>query len=227
MELNLRLISKERKRAFIIKYLPNLTSKFQKFLYSSIKWEFVGIENGLKVEKPVVIAFFHGRMLMLPFFYNILRPNRKIKMIVSNHFDGTFIGKVVSYLGIEILQGSSTRGGTRLLKQILNLKNFDIGITPDGPKGPGEKVKNGVIFISKVTGFPILPVTYSVKHKKILNTWDRFLIPRPFSKGVFICGEPIYLPENLDDNEFEHYKNILEEKLKKINNLAEGMAQKL
>lgn len=223
----MRLISKERKRAFIIKYLPNLTSKFQKFFYNNIKWELVGIENGLKVQKPVIIAFFHGRMFMLPFFYNILRPNRKIKIIVSNHFDGTFIGKVVSYHGIDIIQGSSTSGGTKLLRQILRLKNFDIGITPDGPKGPGEKVKDGVIFISKVTKCPILPVTYSVKHKKILNTWDKFLIPMPFSKGVFICDEPIYLPENLNDDEFKHYKTLLEEKLKRINKLADEMVQKL
>lgn len=223
----MKLLSKEKKRALIIKFSPYILSKLHKFLFKSIFWQTKGIEHGNKIDSPVVIAFFHGRMMMLPFFYNFLRPNRKIKMIVSTHFDGELVAKVVSYHGIDILKGSSTRGGVKLLKEILGLKNFDIGITPDGPKGPAEKVKNGVIYISKITGFPILPVTYSVKKKKILNTWDKFIIPKPFTKGLFLCGEPIYISKDIDDENLENYSQMLEERLKNLNNLADELVKKI
>lgn len=202
-------------------------SSFQKFFYKTITWRFEGIENGRGIDTPVICAFFHGRMFMLPFFYNILRPNKRIKMIVSSHFDGDLIGKVVSYHGIEVIKGSSTRGGIKLLKEVSQIKSFDIGITPDGPKGPGEVVKNGVIFISKITGFPILPVTFSTKKKKILKTWDKFLIPKPFTKGIFICGEPLFVPQNLKNDELDSYSLILEKKLKELNNLADEIAERL
>ena len=196
-------------------------------LYKSISWETQGIENGNKIDTPVVIAFFHGRMMMLPFFYELLRPNRKIKMIVSNHFDGELIGKIVSYYGIATLKGSSTRGGIKVLKEITNLEGFDIGITPDGPRGPKEKVKNGVIFISKITGYPILPITYSVKSKQILNSWDSFIVPRPFTKGLFVCGEPLYIPKNLENQDLESYSQILEERLNFLNNLADQQVKEI
>lgn len=223
----MKFLSKEKKRSIIIKYFPYLLSKIHRSLFKSISWETQGLEYGNKIDKPVVIAFFHGRMMMLPFFYNLLRPNRKIKMIVSNHFDGELIGKIVSYYGVDTLKGSSTRGGVKVLKEIVNLENCDIGITPDGPRGPKEKVKNGVIFISKMTGYPILPVTYSVKRKKILNTWDNFIIPTPFTKGLFICGEPLYIPANIDNQKLESYSQILEEKLKSLNDLADKLVKKI
>ncbi|MCX7770008.1 MAG: lysophospholipid acyltransferase family protein [Proteobacteria bacterium] len=223
----MKFLSKEKKRALIIRFLPNILSKFQKLLFKTISWKTEGLEEGNKIETPVIIAFFHGRMMMLPFFYKLLRPNRKIKMIVSSHFDGDLVGKIVSYHGIGTLKGSSTRGGVKLLKEIIGLKDFDIGITPDGPKGPAEKVKDGVIFISKLTGFPILPVTYSVKKKKILNTWDSFIVPKPFTKGLFICGEPIYVPKDISDEKFKYMSQMLEDRLKGLNTLADELVKKI
>lgn len=223
----MKLLSKEKKRELIKKFFPYFISKINRFLFKSIFWQTQGIEHGNKIDSPVVIAFFHGRMMMLPFFYNLLRPNKKIKMIVSNHFDGELVAKIVSYFGIDFLRGSSTRGGVKLLKEIMGIKNFDIGITPDGPKGPAEKVKSGVIYISKITGFPILPVTYSVKKKKILNTWDKFIIPKPFTKGLFLCGEPLYIPKDIDDKGMDIYSQLLEERLKNLNILADELVKKI
>lgn len=223
----MKLLSKEQKRALIKRFFPYFINKINKLLFKTIFWKIQGIENGNKIESPVVIAFFHGRMMMLPYFYNTLRPNKKIKMIVSNHFDGELVGKIVSYIGIDVLKGSSTRGGVKLLKEIMGIKDFDIGITPDGPKGPAEKVKNGVIYISKITGFPILPVTYSVKKKKILNSWDKFIIPKPFTKGLFLCGEPLYIPKDVDDKALDNYSQLLEERLKKLNKIADELVEKI
>lgn len=223
----MKLLSKEKKRALIKRFFPYFINKINKLLFKTIFWKTQGIENGNKIESPVVIAFFHGRMMMLPYFYNTLRPNKKIKMIVSNHFDGELVGKIVSYIGIDVLKGSSTRGGVKLLKEIMGIKDFDIGITPDGPKGPAEKVKNGVIYISKITGFPILPVTYSVKKKKILNSWDKFIIPKPFTKGLFLCGEPLYIPKDVDDKALDNYSQLLEERLKNLNKIADELVEKI
>lgn len=222
----MKLLNKEKKRALLIRYFPFIISQIQKLIFKTIKWEVIGLENGRNVSTPVIISFFHARMLMLPFFYSSLRPQRKIKMIVSSHFDGDFIGKIVSYYGIETLKGSSTRGGVKLLKEIHRIKDFDIGITPDGPRGPKENVKSGVIYISKVTGFPILPITYSVKNSKILNSWDNFILPKPFSKGVFICGEPLNVPHNIDNEDIPKWCEKLEIIMKELNKIADSFTQR-
>jgi lysophospholipid acyltransferase (LPLAT)-like uncharacterized protein len=93
---------------------------------------------------------------------------------------------------------------------------IDIAITPDGPKGPRHVVKEGVIRLARITGVPIFPVTFNCSRKYHVNSWDRFLFPVPFSKGVFIWGNPITIPRSANKAEAERKRNVLEQELTRI-----------
>jgi hypothetical protein len=92
-------------------------------------------------------------------------------------------------------------------------EGFHLVITPDGPKGPREKVKSGVIELAKLTGAPILPVTFSASRRRILKSWDAFLLPLPLSRAVYVWGEPIYVESTATKEEISKYQEILAERL--------------
>lgn len=210
------------KRRLIKILAPPLVSSILKLIYKSIKWEIEGEKYIKGLKEPVIFSFFHGRMAMLAFLYQKIRGNsNRIKMILSPHFDGEVASRIVRRLGIESIYGSSSKKGVQLLRDLIKIEGFDIGITPDGPRGPKEKVKPGVIYIAKEKGYPIVPVTYSVSKCKILNSWDSFMIPLPFCRGVYVIGEPIFLPQDLEKEDFPKFAKILEDRMKEVQNLAD------
>jgi lysophospholipid acyltransferase (LPLAT)-like uncharacterized protein len=97
----------------------------------------------------------------------------------------------------------------------------DIVIAPDGPKGPRQKAQIGVIELSRITGRPIVPVTFSSSKKIVFNSWDRFVLPYPFSRGVFIWGEPIHVDPQGDRTHLEEKRLLLEGRLNEITEQAD------
>lgn len=114
-------------------------------------------------DRHFILAFWHGRQLMIPLAYR----GREIHILISRHRDGELISRIMSRFGYHSVRGSSTRGGTAALRQLIKLgrSGVDIAITPDGPKGPRYVAQPGVIQIAKVTGLPILPLTFSCSKK--------------------------------------------------------------
>ncbi len=212
------------KRRVIKKVAPFFVSTILKTLYKTINWEVVGEENIIDRKDPIIFSFFHGRMMMLGFLYKIIRRDGKVKMILSPHFDGEVGALIAQRFGIDSIKGSSSKGSFKLLRELLKIKGYDIGITPDGPRGPFQKVKSGVTYISMVTGFPVVPVAYSVSKGKILNSWDRFLIPYPFSRGVYVLGKPIFVPDGLDKDKVDEFSKLIEEEMVKVTNLSDRLA---
>jgi lysophospholipid acyltransferase (LPLAT)-like uncharacterized protein len=159
----------------------------------------------------IIFAFWHGRLLMMPFAY----PGKPVATLISQHRDGEYISRIAAVFGSRVIRGSATRGGVRAFKQmILALKEgWDLVITPDGPKGPRAKVKSGVIELAKLTGAPIVPVTFSAARRRFLKSWDAFLLPLPFSRAVYIWGEPIYVEPMATKEEVAKYQEILAERL--------------
>ena len=100
-------------------------------------------------------------------------------------------------------------------------EGYDIAITPDGPRGPRYRVQKGIIELARRTGIDIIPITFNASRKKIFRSWDRFLLPYPFSQGVFIWGEPLYVPRQMDDNAFEKKRLLLERRLREITDRAD------
>ena len=148
--------------------------------------------------KPFILAFWHGRLLMMPKSW---RDSAQIHMLISQHRDGQLIARTVGHFGIATVEGSSTRGGAGALRAMLKaLKAGEyVGITPDGPKGPRMRASDGIVAVARMSGCPVIPATYAAAGAKRLRSWDRFLIPLPFSRGVILWGEPISIGRDADE----------------------------
>ena len=163
---------------------------------------------------PAIGAFWHGRLLMMPIVYK----GRKLSFLVSAHRDGQVVGKALERFGFQAILGSTTRKGFSGFKKMVKAHGSDIAIVPDGPRGPRHQVQIGVIELAKLTGRAVVPLTFSASKRKVFNTWDQFLLPYPFSKGVFIWGEPICVDPNGDRAHLEEKRLLLE---KRLNGLTE------
>ncbi len=212
------------KRRLIKWIAPPVICFLLKLFHKTIRWEIRGKEHIDNIETPIIFAFFHGRMMMLVQIYKMLRPDKKIRMILSPHFDGEVGALIAKRFGIDHIKGSSSKKSFSLLRSLHSNKNTDIGITPDGPRGPYQQVKSGVIYIASTTGFPIVPVSYSVEKGKCLSSWDRFLIPRPFTRGIYVIGEPIYIDPELTKEKISQYTFMLQKKMIELTQLSDSLA---
>lgn len=142
---------------------------------------------------PSIVAFWHGRMFLLPFV--LKEYAERVAILISRHRDGELIAQIVERMGFKTVRGSAGKGkgGERAFKEMVKLieKGYTVAITPDGPRGPREVVKPGVAKLAMKTGAPVYPLTFSADWKFQLNSWDRFLVPLPLSKCRVVLGEPI------------------------------------
>jgi len=119
---------------------------------------------------------------MLPYLYRHYRKTPHAKVLISSHFDGKLISKTIKYFGLGTLAGSSNRNAARVLIQAIKTikEGYDIGITPDGPKGPRHEVADGIIVMAQKTKAKIVLVEIKPTKYWQLNSWDKFVIPKPF-----------------------------------------------
>tara|TARA_B100000965_G_scaffold392384_1_gene401875 strand:+ start:53 stop:724 length:672 start_codon:yes stop_codon:yes gene_type:complete len=161
--------------------------------------------------KPFILAFWHSQLMMISYCW---KSENKINILASGHSDGRFGAIVGKYFKLKNIPTSSNEKPISLKPIFTLLKSSQyIGITPDGPRGPNQKVSNGIIKISKVTQVPIIPIGFASSKFRKLKSWDSFLVTKPFSKCAFVWGKAIKIPKNCTENEIEEYKNILEKEL--------------
>ena len=174
--------------------------------------------------EPAIGAFWHGRLLMMPTGYR----GNKLTILISLHQDGELISRTANYFGFRSIRGSTTRGGLSAMREMLKAsrEGHDIAITPDGPRGPRYHVQSGIIELARRTGMAIVPLTFSASRKKVFRSWDRFLFPYPFSRGVFIWGEPVFVPRQMNGREFELKRLLLERRLREITDRADRYFEK-
>ena len=164
-----------------------------------------------KNKKPFILAFWHSQLMMISYCWN---SENKINILASGHSDGRFGSIVGKYFKLNNIPTSSDDKSISLKPIFTLLKNSNyIGITPDGPRGPNQKVSEGIIKISKATQVPIIPIGFASSRFSKLKSWDSFLITKPFSKCAFVWGKAISIPKKCTDDEIEEYKNILEKEL--------------
>ena len=146
---------------------------------------------------PILFALWHGRMLV-----PIQRHRRQgIVTMASQSKDGEIIARWLGRNGYVVVRGSTTRGGSEALRQMVRLvrSGRHAALTVDGPKGPPRVVQPGVVQLARLTGAWILPITASCAQPKFLRSWDRFLLPLPFSRNVVVYGEPLAVPESASE----------------------------
>lgn len=197
------LTLKERIVTWIIGFILNMAIRFIGFTSKRVSVN--GLENLQPFENgaaPVIFSMWHNRPFYLMYFHvNILRNKLKIPQVVlvSESRDGQFIANNLKLWGVQSTRGSSTRGGKKAMKEMYGLikKNISIVLTPDGPLGPVYEYKAGVLGLSQLTGAPIVPITWHANKYWELPTWDRFRIPKPFSKIAIEIGKPIYIDKKI------------------------------
>lgn len=152
---------------------------------------------------PYIFAFWHRYILLMPAIYKLYAPHAALTVLISRSKDGEFITRVIEYFGLNVARGSTQRGGHIAMRQLVNKlrdERCDIAFTPDGPRGPRGKVKPGILYISQSESLPIIPLYLSYSHKITLNSWDRFIIPLPFTQCTIHIGKPLCVPVEEDLN---------------------------
>ncbi|MGE3936709.1 MAG: lysophospholipid acyltransferase family protein [Rhodospirillaceae bacterium] len=186
-------------------------------------------ENGavpdqlMAAQQPFIVAFWHGRLLMLTCAWPYPTP---MNLVISEHRDGRLIAEAVAGFGLATIAGSTTRGGARVFRQIVRLLKDGacVGITPDGPRGPRMRASPGIIQAARLSGAPIVPLCYAAAPRRVIRSWDRFVVPLPFARGVIAWGEPIEVPRDADDAAQEALRRLLEDRL---NAQARGLDERL
>ena len=206
-----KLLAKNFKKTILQKVAPKVIYFVVNILYMTCKKRFHAKIAPEALYTSTIIAFWHGELLSIMKGYLLFGANPDIDVIVSEHSDGEIIARTVSLFGGGTIRGSSTRGGVKVLKQSFkSLQNGrNLAITPDGPKGPRHSVADGIVLISQKKMVPV--VTFNCKPSSYwqFNSWDKFIVPKPFSTLDFYIGDP-FLLEGLS---MEESKKLIKERL--------------
>ena len=194
-----------------------------KLISCSIRWEYFEQSRKAKIfdnRHKYIFCCWHNKLFLGP---HLLPRNRVINALQSSHSDGMITSLAFQYLGMNVILGSSKRGGIQAFRKMVKCLQLgeSIAITPDGPKGPKEKVKEGIIKLAQMTNTPIIPLVWATRKFKTINSWDNFVLPFPFSKGIYSFGKPIYIEKKINLNKFELERQNLENEIKRLTKILE------
>jgi hypothetical protein len=202
-----------------------LVSLYIRLVHATGRWRILGdqaVERLADEGRPFVVCLWHGRMLMMPYSWS--RADQ-VHMLISSHIDGQLIAQTIRHFGAKTIAGSSSKGGGGAIRAMLRtLKDRQwVGITPDGPRGPRMRAAAGIVQLARLAGVPIFPVTFGADRCWTLRSWDRFCIPLPLARGVFIWGSPIELPRHADPVAQERARRRVEDGLNEITAQADRL----
>lgn len=163
-----------------------------------------------------IVAFWH-ECILLSLHSRWRKPTTAI---ISRSKDGELVAQVLALYGADTARGSSSRGGEIAIREVIRdvRAGKNIAVTPDGPKGPRRVVKDGVVYIAQVTGLPVIPFYFTAKSKKRLKSWDGQIVPRPFTKAIYVYGPPIAVPR---DGDVEEWRLNIEQTMNELAEEAE------
>lgn len=167
-----------------------------------------------------VLAGWHGRT----FVAAIVFRRRSVWTIISQSNDGDMQNRIFQRLGFNTIRGSTGRGGVRAAVEAIKVlrEGVTMAFTPDGPRGPSGIVQSGIMLMAQKSGASLIPVGVSAARRWIYPAWDRYLIPKPFSKAIMIFGDPIRVAADADDAQVEQARAQLESELHRLEVLAEA-----
>jgi lysophospholipid acyltransferase (LPLAT)-like uncharacterized protein len=200
---------KKLSRFLALHVIPPIGALLIKFIYLTSKKKF-NLPNDIPSES-VIFAFWHGDLLLAPYIYYQLRDKPNANVLISDHFDGQIIASIMRYFSLDTIHGSSRKNSAKVLINALKtLKSGkDIGITPDGPKGPRHEVADGIIIMAQKTSSKIICFNSKPSEYWRLKSWDRFVIAKPFSNIEFFASEPI----DVSKLSLEDAKSIIKKEL--------------
>lgn len=211
------------RQAAVQRALSGCLAVYIRLVHRTSRWHVVGEEAPRRrwaEGRPFILAFWHGRLMMMPYCWN---PQARINMLISRHVDGQLIARTVAHFGIATVAGSSSEGGSSAFRAIVKaLKAGEcVGFTPDGPRGPRMRASAGLVNAARLAGVPILPCTYGISRRRVLKSWDGFVLALPFSRGVILWGAPIEIPPGADARAREAARAAVEESLNALSREAD------
>ncbi len=197
--------------------LPRLGSWLIKAWFSTCRITEHDVENRRQCrehENPVIATFWHFAILYN--FYH-MRKESGVAMVSASK-DGEYISRLASYFGYVSVRGSRNKRGTQAIKELVKYlkEGRHAALVADGSQGPALKVQPGSIFLASRSGSPILPITWSVSRYWTIPSWDRLVIPKPFSRVEFFYGQPVFVPREIKADGIEEYRRKLELNLEEI-----------
>jgi lysophospholipid acyltransferase (LPLAT)-like uncharacterized protein len=204
-----------------------LVARITHLLFRTLRHQIVPL--GRRLDPDMVLpgerfiwSVWHENVLLPVNYFS--RPD--IAVLISSHADGQLLGAFIEMMGMNLVHGSTNRGGVRAVRQLLadSEKWRHLAITPDGPRGPRRIVQPGVVYLASRTGRPIIPSGVAYTRPWRFNSWDKFAIPKPFSRAFFVTAEPIFVPDGLKTAELEPYRLLVQSEMDRMNALAEQLA---
>jgi len=172
------------------------------------------VERLLASGAPAIYVVWHSRLLLLPYLYR----RRGLWVLVSRSEDGAMVADLARRFGFVTVRGSSSQGGSGGLLALTRAvrQGHSVVVVPDGPRGPREILKPGVVLLARLTGAPVVPLALGAGAEWRVRSWDEFRIPKPFSRCVVRIGEPIAVPRSLDAAAEESARKEIEAALRAI-----------
>jgi lysophospholipid acyltransferase (LPLAT)-like uncharacterized protein len=196
----------------------SFAASYMRLAYRFNRWTRRGydkVESVLLGDRRAIFCFWHGRILMMPF---AMQGRRTFHVLVSGHRDGRLIAQTAQRFGIRIIFGSSFRQPAQALLRVAKIcrQGGLVCITPDGPRGPRMRAAPGAVAAAELAGAVLVPVGYATSRRRLLTSWDRFLLPLPFGRGAIVIGDPIEVPPRLDSERREALRLELERTLNRV-----------
>ena len=202
--------------AFLLRVIPPLVALIVKLLMLSCR--VIRVEG--KEREAEALSRSGGAMIYVTWHQRMschfhYLGSRHVTVMISQSRDGEYAARTAGWLGFKNVRGSSTRGGMDALKELVRrIRQGETGgMLADGPRGPARVAKIGSVILARDTQAPLVPILWSADRCWILNSWDRYIIPKPFARLVFFYGEPMMVPKTAKRKEMESYRLLLEERL--------------
>ncbi|HEY2800717.1 MAG TPA: lysophospholipid acyltransferase family protein [Chthoniobacterales bacterium] len=163
-------------------------------------------------------ALWHNRLLFIPYVVHRFLPQRHGAALISTSRDGALIADLVERFGFAVVRGSTSRKGAAAVRQLADLiaDGLDAVITPDGPRGPAYHLGRGIIFLAQLSGAAVIPLNMEFSSCWRAKSWDRFILPKPFSRVRVIFGPPHAVMTTSSEEEFERERLRLEETMMQL-----------
>lgn len=182
-------------------FLARVAAAFIRLAMVTSRWTVEGPEHPgafWKTGQPFLICSWHEHLLLAG------HPcvQRPLVILASAHRDGQIIAAFLRRFGMDMVYGSTGRKGSQALRALLRClrAGTPVAIATDGPRGPRHKVQPGIVGLARLTGLPVVPFAWSARHVWRLGTWDKMMIPRPFTRGVVAWGAPLWPGAGLSDD---------------------------
>lgn len=200
--------------------LAPVVYNFARLIGLTLRLRTEGYERAAGLQSGKIYAGWHGRSFLATHLWR----GRGVWVMISHSRDGEMQDGIFKRFGYRTIRGSTGRGGARAAIEAIRVLRAgnEMALTPDGPRGPSCVVQGGTLLMAQKSGVPIVPVGVSARRRWLMRSWDRYLVPKPFTEAIMIFGEPIYIPRDATEVDVETVRLELQAAMNNLEQLAEA-----